>query len=97
MSKFKALGSWVAVETGGLKKEEKVTEQGVIYKESQLDNGLVVWSVVNSIGPDVVLDIKVGDSVLWKLGTNDGAHYKDSKITLDLVPEDAILAVEDAT
>ena len=54
MSKFKALGSWVAVETGGLKKEEKTTDEGIIYKESQLDNGIVVWSTVYSVGPDVI-------------------------------------------
>ena len=89
MSKFKALGSWVAVKTGGLKKEEKTTDEGIIYKESQLDNGIVVWSTVYSVGPDVTLGIKVG--------TNNGAHYKDSKIILDLVPANEILAVDDAT
>lgn len=97
MSKFKALGSWVAVKTGGLKQEEKTTDEGIIYKESQLDNGIVVWSTVYSVGPDVTLGIKVGDSILWKLGTNNGAHYKDSKIILDLVPANEILAVDDAT
>ena len=97
MSKFKALGNVVAVKTDGLKKEETTTEQGIIYKESQLDSGICVWSTVYSIGHNVVVKIKEGDVVMWKLGTNDGAHYKDGDFVLDLVPEDVLLVVKDAT
>jgi hypothetical protein len=99
MKQFVALGSWVAVETKNIKREEKVDEHGIWYKESQLDNGIIIKSTVYSVGPDVpsAYDLRIGDIIHWKLGCNNGAHWKseDKSIILDLIEVNDILVVEE--
>jgi hypothetical protein len=99
MEKFVALGTWVGVETKNIKKEEKIDENGLWYKESQLDDGIIIKSTVYSVGPDVPTgyDLRVGDNVYWKLGCNDGAHWKseDKSIILDVLEINDILVVEE--
>jgi len=92
MKNIKALGANVIVKTD-LQTHEKTTAEGIIYKENQLDETLVVWSIVHSVGPDVKLDIKEGDSVCWKLSTAVG-HYKVDDQPYDMVPFDKLLLVE---
>lgn len=95
MKTFKPISNWVALET--TLKEQKETEHGIIYTDNQLKNGGCVWSTVHSVGPDVKEDIQSGDEVFWKLGSNQGAYYKDTDITLDLVREEHLLAVRRET
>ena len=82
-----------------LKREEKVDEHGIWYKESQLDNGIIIKSTVYSVGPDVpsAYDLRIGDIIHWKLGCNNGAHWKseDKSIILDLIEVNDILVVEE--
>jgi len=93
--KFTAIGNMVALKTN-LQTEEKTTTEGIIYKDSQLDETLVVWSEVYSVGPYVRVDIKEGDWVCWKLNSASG-HFKTGDLVLDLVPGNELLAVRDAT
>ena len=95
MKNFRPISNWVALETTF--KEQKETEHGIIYTDNQLKNGGCVWSTVHSIGQDVKEDIQPGDEVFWKLGSNQGAFYKDTDITLDLVREEHLLAVRRET
>ncbi|MAL45566.1 hypothetical protein [Hyphomonas sp.] len=93
MSKFKAYGDWVAVKTTF--KEEHVTEAGIVYKDDLPDN-MMTWSEVVSLGEDAqrYYDIKVGDHVLWKYGSDPGSYYKDGDDSLDLVRVHNLLAVK---
>ena len=95
MKDMKALGKNVIVRTD-LQSHERETEYGIIYKESQLDDSLVVWSEVHSVGPDVKLDVKPGDWVCWRLNTAAG-HYKVDDVPYDIVPFDGLLLVKNAT
>ena len=95
MKDIKALGESVIVKTD-LQTHEKVTQEGIIYKETQLDGSLIVWSIVHSVGPDVKIDIKEGDRVCWKLNSASG-HYKLDDQPYDILPFDKILLVNDAT
>lgn len=95
MKNLKALGVNVVVKTD-LQQHEKVTEQGIIYKEGQLDErNVILWSEVHSVGPDVKLDIKQGDWVCWKLDSAVG-HYKVDDVPYDLIPFDRLLLVKDS-
>lgn len=87
MSKFRAIGKWVAVQTEGLGKE-KTTESGIIYKEKITNPN--IWSKVIAIGDKITEDIKVGDMVLWDLTKGKGRGYA----SMDLIHQDDILAVE---
>lgn len=90
MSKFRAIGKWVAVQTEGLGKE-KTTESGIIYKEKITNPN--IWSRVVAIGDKITEDIKVGDMVLWDLTKGKGRGYA----SMDLIHQDDILAVERKT
>ena len=93
---FKPIKNWVALDT--TIKEEKTTGEGIIYTDNQLgNNDFHVWSTVHSVGGDVKEDIRPGDKVYWKLGSNEGQYYKDGDFVLDLVTEDNILAVDRET
>ena len=87
MSKFKAIGKFVAVQTEGLGKE-KQTESGIIYKEKITNPN--IWSRVVAVGDKITEDIKVGDLVLWDLTKGKGRGYG----SMDIVHQDDILAVE---
>lgn len=96
MKNLKALGVNVVVKTD-LQRHEKTNEYGIIYKEGQLDGRNVnVWSTVHSVGPDVKLDLKVGDEVCWRLDSAVG-HYKVDDVPYDLIPFDKLLVVKNAT
>lgn len=95
MKDIKALGESVIVRTD-LQTHERVTREGIIYKENQLDGTFVVWSTVHSVGPDVKIDLKEGDEVCWKLNSASG-HYKLDDEPYDIIPFDKILLVRDAT
>tara|TARA_Y100000004_G_C8940848_1_gene424121 strand:- start:800 stop:1099 length:300 start_codon:yes stop_codon:yes gene_type:complete len=85
MKNLKALGINVVVKTD-LQQHEKVTKEGIIYKEGQLDDkNVIVWSEVHSVGPDVKLDIQEGDWVCWRLDSAVG-HYKVEDTPYDLIP-----------
>jgi len=94
MKNLKALGDNVVLKTD-LQSHEKVNEQGIIYKESQLDGqNVILWSEVHSIGPDVKLDLNEGDWVCWKLDSAVG-HYNVDDVPYDLVPFTEILVVRE--
>lgn len=94
MKNLKALGVNVVVKTD-LQQHEKVTKEGIIYNEGQLDDhNVILWSEVHSVGPDVKLDIKEGDWVCWKLDSAVG-HYKVDDVPYDLIPFDRLLVVRD--
>jgi hypothetical protein len=95
MKDIKALGENVIVRTD-LKTHDRETEYGIIYKESQLNATLVVWSQVHSIGPDVKVDVRVGDWVAWKLNTAVG-HFKLEDTPYDIIPFHELLVIRDAT
>lgn len=87
MSKFKPIGKWIAVTTdiGG----EKTTSAGIIYEDKDVSSGYV-WSVVVSVGPEVVEDIREGDKIYWDVRTAKGNHVGE----YDVVHEDAVVAVD---
>ena len=94
MKNLKALGKNVVLKTD-LQTYELVTEHGIIHKTSQLDKGnVMLWSEVHSIGPDVKLDLNVGDWVHWRLDSAVG-HYKVDDEPYDLVPFDRLLVVKE--
>lgn len=95
MKNLKALGNNVILRTD-LQTHEYTTNEGIIYKENQLDGSLIVWSEVHSVGPDVNIDIKEGDWVCWKLNSAVG-HFKMEDEPYDMVPDSGILLVKDAT
>tara|TARA_R100000084_G_C4573976_1_gene110591 strand:- start:239 stop:535 length:297 start_codon:yes stop_codon:yes gene_type:complete len=95
MKNLKALGPNVVVKTD-LQRHEKTNDQGIIYTESQFDDGNVnMWSEVHSIGPDVKLDLKEGDWVCWRLDSAVG-HYNVDDIPYDLIPFTELLVVKDS-
>ena len=94
MKDLKALGVNVVVKTD-LQRHEFTNDQGIIYRESQLDGANVnVWSEVHSVGPDVKFDLTVGDWVCWRLDSAVG-HYMVDDIPYDLIPFDELLVVRD--
>jgi co-chaperonin GroES (HSP10) len=94
MKNLRALGMNVVVKTD-LQEHENVTKEGIIYKESQLDSkNVILWSEVHSVGPDVILNVKQGDWVCWKLDSAVG-HYKVDDVPYDLIPFDRLLLVRD--
>jgi co-chaperonin GroES (HSP10) len=90
MKKFVPVRDLVALET--TLKEKKTTEQGIIYTDNQIEDNYYVWSTVYAVGPEVT-DVKPGDQVLWKLGSNDGAFYKDGDFVVDVVKFSDLLVV----
>jgi len=92
MSKnFKPIGKWVAVKTE--LRKERVSEAGIVYKEA-IQSNLYTWSDVVSVSDDISEDVRPGDRVYWKLGTNNGAHYEEDGEVYDLVKIDDIEAVD---
>ena len=91
MKKFVPVRDLVALET--TLKEKKTTEHGILYTDNQLEDNYYVWSKVYSVGPDVK-DVKPGDEVLWKLGSNDSSYYKDGDFVVDVVKFSDLLVVK---
>lgn len=90
---FKPARDLVALETK--LKEEKTTEHGIIYKgNNPSESDMMIWSTVYDVGPDVV-GLKPGDEVLWKIGSNNGAYFKDGDLVLDIVQFSNILVARE--
>jgi|TARA_R110002126_G_scaffold68146_3_gene172381 co-chaperonin GroES (HSP10) len=89
--KFTPTRDLVALET--TLKEKKTTEHGIVYTENQVSDNYYVWSTVYSVGPKVK-EVKPGDVVYWKLGSNNSEFYKDGDFIVDIVNFTDLLVVK---
>ena len=89
--KFTPVRDLVALET--TLKEEKITENGIVYTDNQVADNYYVWSTVYSVGPEVT-EVKPGDEVMWKLGSNESQFYKDGEFVVDIVKFSDLLVVK---